>query len=188
MDGVHFQLEGVMRKQGGVWRYDDLVPPLNRNFWLRAQARTANGRSNGGLIQSTRLAWAGFSDLQVENLTQVRMAGKSGWRFDLVNRAPAATDDIIIVTDADTVERMAFVPVCTADTVNGVVAVRCQRPSELGIQCDVVGMGERQCSIANLPEGAARSFFVQPADPDIPTIPMTILVNGSVAGQQPLTP
>ena len=188
LDGVQFDVEGLMQRQGNAWRYNDWVPPLNQNFWLRTHARTSMGRSNGGLIESTRLAFVGFSDLQVENLSRTSIAGESGWRFDLVNRAPSDADDIVIVTDADTVGRMAFLPVCTTNSANGAVSVRCERPSELGIQCDTVAMGERECSIASLSAGASRTFFVRPADSSEPTIPLTILVNGTVAGQQPLTP
>jgi hypothetical protein len=46
---------GTMARVSDGWRVDGFVPPLQQNFYLRAQGTISTGRSNasGSLIEST---------------------------------------------------------------------------------------------------------------------------------------
>jgi len=189
-DGTNFTAEGTMQYHDGIWRFDDFVPPPNRNFWLRTQARASSGRFNGssGMVQSTRQAYVRRDVLDVENVVATAMAGRMGWRFDLVNAGPHRARDVQILLDATEAMSIAFLPACTMDASGGTVVVRCERPSELGISCDNSGDAQRHCSIANLPPGQSYAFFLVPTGPDVTSISATILANGMVVEQHSFTP
>ena len=189
-DGFDFTVEGTMQYDDGIWRYDDFVPPPNRNFWLRTQARVSSGRFNGssGMVESTRQAYVRRDVLDVENTLVTAMAGRTGWRFDLVNAGPHSARDVQILLDASEAMSIAFLPACTTDSSGGTVVVRCERPSEIGISCDNSGNAQRHCSIANLQPGQAYSFFLVPAGPDVTSVSASILANGIVVDQHAFTP